>query len=98
MFCAPPISGRCEYSPAPDVDPYHKPKKRYVKPLVCSALAIALVGGGAYFVIEDPLGVMPGFYQAFEARAIMYLAVSFRKAPRPRLHKPGVDAARGDDG
>jgi hypothetical protein len=56
-------------SPSSDVDPYHKPKKRYVKPLVCSALAIALVGGGAYFVMEDPLGVMPGFYQAFEEAA-----------------------------
>ena len=28
-------------SPSSDVDPYHKPKKRYVKRLVCSALAIA---------------------------------------------------------
>lgn len=52
-----------------DADPYHKPKKRYIKPLVYSALAIGLLGGGAYFVIEDPMGVMPGFYQAFEEAA-----------------------------
>lgn len=50
-------------------DPYHKPKKRYVKPLVYSVLGIALVGGGAYFVMEDPMGVMPGLYQAFEEAA-----------------------------
>ena len=52
-----------------EVDPYHRPKKRYIKPLVYSALAIGLLGGGAYFVIEDPMGVMPGFYQAFEEAA-----------------------------
>ena len=55
-------------SPSSDVDPYHKPKKRYVSRL-SALLAIALVGGGAYFVMEDPLGVMPGFYQAFEEAA-----------------------------
>lgn len=56
-------------APASQGDPYHKPKKRYVKPLLYSALAIALVGGGAYFVVADPMGVMPGFYRAFEQAA-----------------------------
>ena len=30
---------------------------------------LALIGGAAVFIIKDPLGVMPGFYQAFQQAA-----------------------------
>lgn len=40
-------------------DPYHKPRRRWVRRLVACLFLVALVGGGVWFVREDPLGVMP---------------------------------------
>lgn len=42
-------------------DPYHGPRRRPLRPLVIGGLALALVAGGAYFAVADPLGVMPGY-------------------------------------
>ncbi|MDO4595725.1 MAG: zinc ribbon domain-containing protein [Coriobacteriaceae bacterium] len=50
-------------------DPYHKRESKFVKPIACVLVACALVGGAAYFVTEDPLGVMPDFYAWFERSA-----------------------------
>lgn len=47
-----------------DEDPYHKPHRPW-KRIAAAFLAVALVGGGAYMVAADPLGIMPGFYEAF---------------------------------
>ena len=49
-------------------DPYHK-KRRNFKPLIITLIVLMLVGGGAYFVVYDPMGVMPGWKAAFEAAA-----------------------------
>lgn len=51
-----------------DEDPYH-PHKRSYKGLIITLVVLALIGGAAVFIIKDPLGVMPGFYQAFQQAA-----------------------------
>lgn len=45
-----------------ETDPYARPHRGRC---VALALALTLAGGGAWFVATDPLGVMPGFYEAF---------------------------------
>lgn len=50
-------------------DPYHKPRRRFVRPLVTVAVLAALGGGGYYFVTRDPLQVMPGVYAWFKQSA-----------------------------
>lgn len=54
--------------PEADEDPYH-PRRRSYKGLVIALVLLALVGGGAAFVVNDPLGVMPSFYAAFREAA-----------------------------
>lgn len=49
-------------------DPYHR-KKRPVGKVLAAVLALALVGGAAYFVAMDPLGVMPAFYAEVSRQA-----------------------------
>lgn len=52
-----------------DEDAYHKHRRKIPKPLI-ACLAIALIAGGTYgFVVYDPFGVMPGFYESFGAAA-----------------------------
>lgn len=47
-------------APAPDgSDPYHKPRNRFIRPLLTVILLAALAEGGYWFVTHDPLGVMP---------------------------------------
>lgn len=53
---------------AVDEDPYH-PRRRHWGKLVAVLLVVALAGGATAFVTMDPLGVMPGFYDAFRAAA-----------------------------
>lgn len=49
-------------------DPYHKERRSY-KGVIIALILVALVGGFAYFVIKDPLNVMPGFIASFEQSA-----------------------------
>lgn len=56
-------------APADGSDPYHREPRRFVKPLVTALVLLALAGGGAYFVVEDPFGVMPGLIESFENAA-----------------------------
>lgn len=50
-------------------DPYHGPVRRRKWPIALAVAAAALIGGGAYFVAADPLGVMPGLTAELEAAA-----------------------------
>ena len=63
-------------APAPAVpdpvtgeDPYHKPRRRWVRPLVITAALLAVVGGAGFFVACDPMGVMPGLRASLEEQA-----------------------------
>ena len=48
-----------------DEDAYHKHKRHIPKPVIWLVVIVALVGGAYWFVTEDPMGVMPGFYEQF---------------------------------
>lgn len=49
----------------PDEDAYHKHKRHIPKPVIAIVLIAAIGAGCYYFVTEDPLGVMPGFWAQF---------------------------------
>ncbi|WP_072415469.1 zinc ribbon domain-containing protein [Collinsella phocaeensis] len=59
--------GRSESKPAPH-DPYHSDKPSR-KGLVIGLAAVLLIAAGAYLVVRDPLGVMPGAYEWFDRAA-----------------------------
>lgn len=48
-----------------DEDAYHKHKRHIPKPVIWVVVLALIAGGTYYFVTEDPLGVMPGFYAQF---------------------------------
>lgn len=50
-------------------DPYHKKKRRWPKVLAAFITVIALACGTTYFIVADPMGVMPGFYHDFKQAA-----------------------------
>ena len=68
---APDSEGDTEKKPArkrkvhADEDAYHKHKRHIPKPLIVIVAVAAIAGGIYWFVTEDPIGVMPGFYQQF---------------------------------
>ena len=51
-----------------DEDPYHRRKRPYGK-VAAALVTLALVGGCAYMVVADPLGVMPEFYAEVQRQA-----------------------------
>ena len=76
-------------------DPYHKPEHRWVKPLVMVAIAAGLIGGGCWFVLKDPLGMMPGFYASFRQQA-SDMFPSHQKAAGSATQVPEKVASRGN--
>lgn len=50
-------------------DPYHKSRPRFVKPVLVVVVALLVIGGGVFFVVRDPFGVMPGIVESFERAA-----------------------------
>lgn len=58
-------------APAPaygTVDPYHTERRSY-KGVIIALVLLALIGGGAAFVIKDPLNMMPGLEASFREAA-----------------------------
>lgn len=56
---------------APDAtgeDPYHPVRRSYGR-LIAAVIAVMAVVGAVAFVVYDPLGVMPGFYDSFKSAA-----------------------------
>ena len=49
-------------------DPYHRPRRPW-RLIAAVIVVLALVGGGAYFVAADPLGVMPGVFSSIKQSA-----------------------------
>ncbi|MDO4436744.1 MAG: zinc ribbon domain-containing protein [Coriobacteriaceae bacterium] len=73
--------------PADGRDPYAKPRRGK---WIAAGVALVLMGGGAWFVTADPLGVMPGLLASFDkAASEMY----------PSRQKPegSADASSADD-
>lgn len=70
----------------PDIDPYHV-RKRPVKAVAAALVCLALVCGGAAFVVLDPLGVMPSLYGWVE-----------QSAREMFPSREGMGAAAADDG
>ncbi len=63
-----PRAKKCKRRQPVDEDPYHPHRRSYGK-LIAVLVTLAIIGGGAAFVVYDPLGVMPGFYESFRAAA-----------------------------
>lgn len=53
--------GGAPAAPGAGEDPYHGPRRRSMRPLLIAAAVLLIVGGGIYFAVADPLGVMPGY-------------------------------------
>ncbi|OUP08270.1 zinc ribbon domain-containing protein [Collinsella sp. An2] len=68
-------------------DPYHRGFK-LSRGMVAAILTVAIIAGGTYFVTQDPLNVMPGFYE--------WVRVSAREA-FPSRQLPDSGAATEDD-
>ena len=49
-------------------DPYHPARRSHAR-LIGALIVIAVLAGAAAFVVYDPLGVMPGFYDSFKSAA-----------------------------
>lgn len=63
---------RPEAPSAPDPakgDPYHKPKNRFIKPVLTVLVLAALGAGGYWFVTRDPLGLMPQIERSVREQA-----------------------------
>ena len=73
-------------------DAYARPRRGRA---VALAVALALVAGGAWFVVEDPWGVMPGLYAQFSQAA----GEMFPSREAPEQAAPAPDGnAHADDG
>ncbi|MDY2778092.1 MAG: zinc ribbon domain-containing protein [Collinsella sp.] len=71
-------------------DPYHENRKRRWGPFLAIVLLLAAIGGGVYFVLTDPLGVMPGFMDSFQdAASDMFPS---RQLPQGSAQQASADA------
>lgn len=79
------------------VDPYHDDKRPYLR-IALAAVVAALVVGGALFVYHDPLGVMPGIYEAVDKSASEMFPSRYQvSTTEPAASVEGSSDA-GDDG
>ena len=75
-------------------DIYHKPRRGR---LVAAILVLCLIAGGAWFVLSDPLDVMPGVYDRFD-KAASDMFPSRQVSEQPATPANGEDSKESDDG
>lgn len=73
-------------------DPYHRPRRRLGRRLAIGLVAAALVGGGVYFAVADPLGVMPGYLESLrESASQMFPSRMAPETPEQTGDEPAAD-------